>query len=129
MVMDKRHYELVLMVHPDRDDQLGQLVEKYIDIVSKNEGITHRQENWGRQTMAYPIMNLNKSIYLLFNIECNKECLKEIKHTLKFSDSIIRFMITRVEKAYSEESIYVLNQRAEEEKSHENDSPRSTESQ
>ena len=76
-----RHYELVLMVHPDQSEQ-----------VTTRGGTVHRVEDWGRRQLAYPILKVAKAHYLLFNIECSKSDVRELDHSFKFNDAIIRHL-------------------------------------
>ena len=50
-----RHYELVLLVHPDQSDQVPEMINRYQDTVKKNKGTIHRSENIGRLQLAYTI--------------------------------------------------------------------------
>ena len=40
-----RHYEIVLIVHPDQSDQVVGMVEKYINIVKEAAGNINRLED------------------------------------------------------------------------------------
>ncbi|HAM76943.1 MAG TPA: 30S ribosomal protein S6, partial [Alcanivorax sp.] len=50
-----RHYEVVFLVHPDQSEQVPAMVERYSAIVTDGKGTIHRQEDWGRRQLAYPI--------------------------------------------------------------------------
>jgi small subunit ribosomal protein S6 len=102
-----RHYEIVFMIHPDRSEQVPTMLERYLAILSKHEGVVHRNEDWGRRPLAYPINDLHKAHYLLLNIECNQEALDELKSTLKFNDAILRHLIINRKAAVTDESIMV----------------------
>ena len=39
-----RHYELVLLVHPDQSEQLQDMLKRYQDMITKNGGQIHRVE-------------------------------------------------------------------------------------
>jgi len=71
-----RHYEIVFLVHPDQSEQVPAMVERYRGIIESNDGIIHRQEDWGRRQLAYPINKVYKAHYTLLNIEC-KSRLKQ----------------------------------------------------
>ena len=66
-----RHYELVLLVHPDQSDQVPEMINRYQDTVKKNNGMIHRSENIGRLQLAYTIENMHKAHYVIMNIECD----------------------------------------------------------
>jgi len=62
-----RHYEIVLLVHPDQSDQVVGMVERYISQIKEAEGQIHRLEDWGRRQLAYPINKIHKAHYILMN--------------------------------------------------------------
>ena len=88
-----RHYEIVFLVHPDQSEQVPAMVERYRGIIESQEGTIHRQEDWGRRQLAYPINKVYKAHYTLLNIECNKETIDELTSAFKFNDAVIRHMV------------------------------------
>ncbi len=72
-----RHYEIVFMVHPDQSEQVPGMTERYTTMIKNSGGSVHRIEDWGRRQLAYPINKLNKAHYILRNIECDQNVLKE----------------------------------------------------
>ena len=112
-----RHYEVVLLVRPDRSDQLSDMLKRYQDLVEKNNGNVHRLEDIGRLQLAYNIQDMHKAHYVLINIECDDQTLSEIESSFKFNDSIIRHLIVRMNKAETEPSIlFSVNSKKEKEK-------------
>ncbi|MEY2689222.1 MAG: hypothetical protein RL375_3420, partial [Pseudomonadota bacterium] len=59
-----RHYEIVLLVHPDQSEQVPAMLERYTGLVTAAGGKIHRVEDWGRLQMAYAIIKLAKAHYL-----------------------------------------------------------------
>ena len=94
-----RHYEIVFLVHPDQRDQVPAMLKKYAGIISKDGGQIHREEDWGRRQLAYPINKIHKAHYILLNIECSLEVLEELTSNFKFNDAVIRNMIIKRKKA------------------------------
>ena len=112
-----RHYEVVLLVRPNRSDQLPAMLKRYQDLVEKNNGNIHRLEDIGRHQLAYNIQDIHKAHYVLINIECDDQTLSEIESSFKFNDSIIRHLIVRMNKAETEPSIlFSANSKKEKEK-------------
>ncbi|MGL9769595.1 MAG: 30S ribosomal protein S6 [Sodalis sp. (in: enterobacteria)] len=99
-----RHYEIVLMVHPDQSEQVSSMIERYSALSSGAEGRIHRLEDWGRRQLAYPINKLHKAHYILLNIEAPQEVIDELEKAFRFNDAIIRSMIMRVKHAVTEAS-------------------------
>ena len=104
-----RHYEVVLIVHPDQSDQVVGMVERYIKLVQDNNGIIHRLEDCGRRQLAYPINKIHKAHYVLFNIETDGETLEELEELFRYNDAIIRSLVMRRDEAITEESQLAKN--------------------
>ncbi len=96
VAVNLRHYELVLMVHPDQSEQVPGMIERCKSFVLTRKGVVHRVEDWGRRQLAFPILKIAKAHYLLFNIECGKDDIKELDHSFKFNDAIIRHLCIKV---------------------------------
>lgn len=99
-----RHYEIVLIIHPDQSDQASQMVERYIGQVESKGGKIHRLEDWGRRQLAYPIEKIHKAHYFMLNIECDDQTLEELSSAFRFNDAVMRNLIVRRKKAVTGES-------------------------
>ncbi len=99
-----RHYEIVIMFHPDRSDQVSTMLERYRSMVTDTKGTIHRLEDWGRRQLAYPINKLHKAHYILMNVECDKGIVAEFRNLFRFNDAILRHLILSREEAITEPS-------------------------
>ena len=99
-----RHYEIVFLVHPDQSDQVPAMIKKYTGIITAGGGKIHREEDWGRRQLAYPINKIHKAHYILMNIECSKEVIEELSSNFKFNDAVIRNMVLKRKNAITEKS-------------------------
>lgn len=97
-----RHYEIVLMIHPDYSDKVNLIIEKYKKIVSNHSGVIHRLEDWGRRQLSYPIKKLHKAHYILMNIEADSKIVNLLETDFRFNNAVIRNMIMSVKKPISE---------------------------
>lgn len=100
-----RHYEVVILVHPDQSEQVPQMIERYQSIVQSTGGQMHRLEDWGRRQLAYPINKIHKAHYVLMNIECDGEALNQLKHAFRYNDAVIRDLIIKRKDAVTEVSL------------------------
>jgi small subunit ribosomal protein S6 len=100
-----RHYEIVLLIHPDQSEQVPAMLERYRTLVTAAEGKVHRVEDWGRRQLAYMIQKLAKAHYLCLNIECTGETLAELETGFRFNDAVLRHMTVRKDKAETAPSI------------------------
>ena len=94
-----RHYEIVFIVHPDQSEQVPAMIERYKQMVEGRAGKMHRIEDWGRLQLAYPIQKIHKAHYVLMNIECDGETLRELEHSFKFNDAVLRHLTVKMKGA------------------------------
>jgi small subunit ribosomal protein S6 len=87
-----RHYEIILLIHPDQSEQVPAMLERYKGVITAGGGKVHRVEDWGRRQMAYLIQKLAKAHYLCINIECSKEVLGELETGFRFNDAVLRHL-------------------------------------
>ncbi len=102
-----RHYEIVFMIHPDRSEQVPSMLERYLELLTKHGSVVHRNEDWGRRPLAYPINDLHKAHYIMLNVECNQEAMDELKNNIKFNDAILRHLILNRKAAITGDSVMV----------------------
>ncbi len=100
-----RHYEIVVMVHPDQSEQVNGMVERYTASITEAGGTIHRLEDWGRRQLAYPINKLHKAHYVLMNIEAEQKVIDDLETAFRFNDAVIRNMIMRTKAAVTEASV------------------------
>jgi small subunit ribosomal protein S6 len=100
-----RHYEIVLLVHPDQSEQVSAMVERYTATVKDSGGQIHRLEDWGRRQLAYPIDKIHKAHYVLLNVECDQKIVDELGEAFRYNDAVIRNVIIRRDTAITEESL------------------------
>ena len=99
-----KHYEVVFLVHPDQSEQVPAMIERYRSTIESQGGTIHRLEDWGRRQLAYPINKVHKAHYVLMNVECPIEAMKEIESAFRFNDAVIRNLILTTKEAVTEPS-------------------------
>ncbi len=109
-----RHYEVVFLVHPDQSEQVPAMIERYRSIIESAHGKIHRLEDWGRRQLAYPINKIHKAHYVLMNIECALEPLRELESSFKFSDAVLRSLVISRKTAVLDPSPMLKEQQQEE---------------
>ena len=88
-----RHYEVVFLVHPDQSEQVPAMIERYRSMIESAQGKIHRLEDWGRRQLAYPLNKVHKAHYVLMNIECALETLRELESAFRFNDAVLRSLV------------------------------------
>ena len=108
-----RHYEICFLVHPDQSEQVPAMLERYRSLIEGNGGTIHRQEDWGRRQLAFPIAKLHKAHYILMNVECDASTLAELEGIFRFNDAVLRHLTVARQEAVVEQSLMM---KAKEEK-------------
>lgn len=99
-----RHYEIVVLVHPDQSEQVAAMLERYRTMIAAGGGNVHRVEDWGRRQLAHSIHKVHKAHYLLMNVECGQETLAELVGAFRFSDAVLRHLVMQRDEAVTEAS-------------------------
>ncbi len=107
-----RHYEIVLIVHPDQSEQVPAMLERYRQMIAAHKGTMHRLEDWGRRQLTYPIQKLHKAHYVLMNIECGNETLLELEHAFKFNDAVLRHLTVTMDEAVTGPSVMMREEKS-----------------
>ncbi len=94
-----RHYEIILMIHPDQSEQVPAMLERYKGMIVAGGGKVHRVEDWGRRQLIYMINKLAKAHYLCVNIEADQPVMAELEHAFKFNDAVLRHLTVLKKKA------------------------------
>ncbi len=93
-----RHYEIVLLIHPDQSEQVPAMLERYKGMITTGGGKIHRVEDWGRRQLVYQINKLSKAHYLCVNIEADQAVMQELEHAFKFNDAVLRHLTVLLRK-------------------------------
>ena len=99
-----RHYEVVFLVHPDQSEQVPAMIERYRSMIESAKGSIHRLEDWGRRQLAYPLNKVHKAHYVLMNIECELETLRELESAFRFNDAVLRSLVIKRKHAVTSPS-------------------------
>ena len=111
-----RHYEVVFMVHPDQSEQVPGMIERYTALITKDGGVVHRLEDWGRRQLAYHINKVHKAHYILMNIEASNEAMEELTTTFRYNDAVIRNLVIRRDEPVTDESLIMKAEKEDRER-------------
>jgi small subunit ribosomal protein S6 len=109
-----RHYEIVLLIHPDQSEQVPAMLERYKGMITAGGGVIHRVEDWGRRQLAYLVNKLAKAHYLCINIEADQAVMAEIEHAFKFNDAVLRHLTVAKKTAETAPSLMMKSVEREE---------------
>lgn len=93
-----REYELVFIVHPDLDETaLKDLVEKVKGWITEAGGSIAKADFWGKKRLAYQIRKQKEAHYVFLRIQMDPAFSATLERNLRFSEPVIRFLVTSVE--------------------------------
>ena len=109
-----RHYEIILLIHPDQSEQVPAMLERYKGMITAGGGAIHRVEDWGRRQLAYMINKLAKAHYICLNIEANQDVMTELEHAFELNDAVLRHLTVLRKKAETGPSLMMKTVEREE---------------
>lgn len=97
-------YELTYIIDTAVEETArAALVEKFTQLIKDNGGEVSKVDEaiWGKRRLAYPINYKTEGYYLLVNFEANADVPKEIERNMQINESVIRYLIVKVEEKRS----------------------------
>ena len=92
-------YEHTLIAKQDLSEtQTKKLINKYHDIINKNQGKILKTEEWGLRNLSYEIKKNKKGFYFHFKLEGVGKTIEELEKTENIDDMVLRFLTIRVKK-------------------------------
>ncbi len=92
-------YETVFILTPVLSDaQVKEAVQKFIDLLEKNDAKIIHQENWGLKKLAYPIQKKSTGFYQLIEFEANPALVDKLETEYRRDERIMRFLTVKMDK-------------------------------
>ena len=94
-----RHYEVMIILDSKQDERtVAPSLDKYLEIVRKENGKVEKVDVWGKKRLAYPINKKEEGIYAVINLECEADTVKELDRLLNLNDNVLRTKVLRTDK-------------------------------
>ena len=92
-------YEKIMILNPGLDTKaVEETVEKVKEKITKQGGEILKSENWGTRKLAYILNKHDKGIYILLLFKSPPSTILELERFCKVTDTIIKFMVVRLQK-------------------------------
>jgi small subunit ribosomal protein S6 len=89
-----RTYELVIIVHPDLDDEaVNQAVDKIKNWIEAGKGKIAEVQEWGKRRLAYPIQKQYEGLYYLLKLELDPANNAELERNIRILEPVMRYML------------------------------------
>ena len=91
-----RQYEMMIIIDPSQDERtVAPSLDKYLDIVRKENGSVEKVDLWGKRRLEYPINKKDEGIYVVLDLKCESATVLEIDRLLNINDQILRTKVLR----------------------------------
>ena len=93
------NYESVIIFTPVlSDEQLKEVVSKYRNMITENEGELVHEENWGLTKLAYPIDKKTTGFYHIYEYKAAGDFVSKFELAFRRDERIMRFLTTALDK-------------------------------
>lgn len=91
-----KEYELACILRPELEQgKIDSTVEELKRVIKGLGGEVTNVNAWGLRRFAYPIRKKKEGYYVFLNLQLPPEAVKNLDHTLKFNESVLRYMIVK----------------------------------
>lgn len=94
----EKYEVLYILANELDDDAKATTVDKLKAVVEDGAGVVSKIDKWGSRRLAYPINKKNDGYYVLMTFEAAVEVPKELERIMKITDSVVRYMVVRLDK-------------------------------
>ena len=92
-------YEHTFITKQDlQENQAKTLINKYEEIIKKNEGKVLKTEEWGLRNFSHKIKNNKKGFYFHIKLEGTGKTILELEKAENIDQTLIRFLTVKVKK-------------------------------
>jgi len=87
-------YEALFVIDPEKEKSVKEIASNITGVITKNGGSVTKEENWGKQRLAYPIKKNPEGIYYKLDFSSDTAKISELNNNFKLNTDILRVMIT-----------------------------------
>ncbi len=87
-----RTYETLFIVHPEVvGDDLAALIEKYRKVLTDQQAVVIKADNWGSRNLAYPVKKQTRGSFVLTVFEGAPSVIAEFERRLRIDEKVIKY--------------------------------------
>lgn len=87
-----RTYETLFIVHPEVvGDDLAALIEKYRKVLTDQQAVVLKADNWGTRALAYPVKKQTRGSFVLTVFEGAPSMIAEFERRLRIDEKVIKY--------------------------------------
>ena len=91
-----REYEVVMILSPEAtEEEITATIERVDGLITGGGGTVGEHNNWGLKRLAFPVQKFREGNYFLVKFSMDSSAVTEFNRSLKASEEIIRFLVTK----------------------------------
>lgn len=100
-----RKYEVMVILDPDLEERTVQpSLETFLNVVRADGGTVDNVDIWGRRRLAYEINKKSDGIYVVIDLTCKIETVKELDRQLSLNEAVLRTKVVRAAEKKKDEA-------------------------
>jgi small subunit ribosomal protein S6 len=89
----------MIILAPTQDERtVAPSLDKFLEIVRKENGTVEKVDIWGKRRLAYPIEKNEEGIYAVVDLNCESATVQELDRVLNLNDGVLRTKVLRADK-------------------------------
>ena len=94
-----RRYETFVIIDPDiSDEQRSPIIERATDLISQENGLTVKVDEWGKRKLAYAIKKKPRGYYVLLDFCGNASIVDEMERFFRIDDRVMKYMTVLLDR-------------------------------
>lgn len=91
--MSKNYYELTYILSPVLDDdKYDELVDKFNDIITNNDGEIDEVDKWGIRKFEFEMDKKSSGYYVNMYFEAPGELIEPLERALRIDDNVMKYL-------------------------------------
>jgi small subunit ribosomal protein S6 len=89
-----RDYELMVILHPDLDENaIGDVIKRISGWITDDGGAISKTDIWGKRELAYPIRKQKQGQYVLLHAQMTPKLGAVLERNLGYLEPVMRYML------------------------------------
>lgn len=88
---------MIYIINPNLEaESLGEVVDKFSDIITKLKGYVVKVSQWGKKKLAYEVKQFDKGYYVVCDFCGDPATVNELERNLKLDDRVLQYITVKI---------------------------------
>ena len=105
---------MIYIINPNLEtESLGEVVDKFSDIIIKLKGYVVKVSQWGKKKLAYEVKQFDKGYYVVCDFCGDPATVNELERNLKLDDRVLQYITVKIDEDVDPEELMSREQQQE----------------